>query len=114
MTGPEHYHEGERLLQESQTEEAPEWVMARAQQAQAHFAAADAAATALAAALPLIGDDQQVTDWAKAIGVTFTTPDLVRIDDALALLDQLGQEGLIVPVTAERLREVLRRRNGAA
>ncbi|MEV4287413.1 hypothetical protein AB0K40_18055 [Nonomuraea bangladeshensis] len=115
MNGPDHYRDAERAFENAKSYE-PGSVQERFQldAAQYHATMALAAATALQAALPLIGDDQQITDWAKAIGVTFTTPDLVRIDDALALLDQLDEEGLIVPATAERLREVLRRKNGGA
>lgn len=48
MTGPQHYREGERLLRKAEGE-TPEWAATLAQLALAHFAAAQAAATAMCA-----------------------------------------------------------------
>lgn len=127
-TGPDHYREAERFAGQAdglftnyvdahdEDGSTPDVDLIRRQtehcreMGKLHATLAVAASTALQAALPLIGDDQQVTEWGRAIGVTFTTPDAVRIDDAHALVDQLGEEGLIVPAAAERLREVLGKR----
>lgn len=112
-SGPEHWTKAQEILAAAENADADasrDDIALLLKFADTHFNAARTAATALQAALPLIGDDQQITDWGRAIGLTFTTPDAVRIDDAHALLDQLGEEGLIVPATAERLREVLGKR----
>ena len=127
MTGPEHYKEGERLLSQASHVRSPdnhEPVHADGEpmppavhaalisRANAHFAAATAAANALSAALRLIGDDQQVTEWCKAIGATTSTPDSHRVAMARALVDEFDEGGLMTPATVERLREALDQTGG--
>lgn len=81
MNGSQHYQEGERLLsnasfigadgpvQRDGSRFAPGEHCALVDRAMAHFAAAQVAATALAAVLPLVGgDSDEVTEWAGVIG----------------------------------------------
>ncbi|KAB1146770.1 hypothetical protein F7R91_14415 [Streptomyces luteolifulvus] len=85
MNGPQHYREGERHLSAASFVDKPggrpvdpsgslHHVMA----AQAHFAAAQAAATAAQLADRYVGDGEHISDWRKAIG------DLAPIDDPWA------------------------------
>lgn len=73
VTGPEHYRAAERLAREAATEDAPEWVTARAALAQVHATLALAAATAMGlpagsnenwTAMP----DADARAWYKAAG----------------------------------------------
>jgi hypothetical protein len=81
VKGSEHYREGERLLSNASWIGAdgpvqrdgslfqPGEYEALIARARTHFAAAEAAATALRAVLPLVGGDcTEVTEWARAIG----------------------------------------------
>lgn len=75
MNGSEHYREGERLLSQASmfTHEGGPFVdparsAALAAMATAHFAAAQAAATALPTVVQMMGDSAEVTAWAIAIG----------------------------------------------
>lgn len=114
MTGPDHFRNGERLLAEAkkthpfsiEAEDIPAYALLVAQ-ANAHFAAAQAAATALAAALPLVGDDQQVTDWGRAVGATLTTNQGARIGCALDLLEEWEHKGIALPSDVAQLRHIL-------
>jgi hypothetical protein len=109
MTGPEHYRQAEQILAEAENS-APDAscddVALMLQFANTHFTAATAAATALRAALPLIGDDQQVSDWCKAIGVTVGTSQSARITSALSLIDEMTEDGRIID-GADQLRAAL-------
>lgn len=110
MTGPEHYSEAEQILAAAKDADAGadrDDIVLLLKFAELHFAAARTAALALQAALPLIGDDQQVTDWCKAIGTDASTADSSRVAMARALIDDFDEEGLMTPATVERLREVL-------
>ena len=77
MTGPEHYREGERLLAEAkaehphaiEAEDIPAYALLIAE-ANAHFAAAQAAATALTG--PQVHYDERLTEiqsWREVAGV---------------------------------------------
>lgn len=82
MNGSQHYTAGERLLSDASfltlsdqpikrngEPFAPGEREALIDRAMAHFAAAEAAAAALRAVLPLVGgDSDEVTEWARAIG----------------------------------------------
>ncbi|MET8334423.1 hypothetical protein [Streptosporangium canum] len=124
MTGPEHYRAGERLLSEASfvhSPDDPQPVNRRGAElhptahaalvgrAQAHFAAAGVAAMALQAVLPLVGDDQQVTDWAKAIGVTADTAQVNRshVTNAVALVDEWQRRGVVTPDDAAEMYKAL-------
>ncbi len=116
MTGPEHYREAERLLNLAAdgdevygaTDAEDSRVRSDARElAQAHAALALAAATALQAALPLVGDDQQVTDWGQAIGADLATNQGARITNALSIVDELDRLGVIAPGSAHNLRIAL-------
>jgi hypothetical protein len=128
VTGPEHYKEGERLLSQASYvrsdnnhepvhadgEPMPPAVHAAlTARANTHFAAALAAATALQAALPLIGDDQQVTEWGRAVGTAIDTNQGARISSALAILDDLEARVGITWGAANKLREALGQQGGA-
>ncbi|MGW4663245.1 hypothetical protein [Streptosporangium sandarakinum] len=75
MTGPEHYREAERLVREADAEDAPEWVTARAAQAQVHATLALAAATALLGPAVAVDisegldlNDPDLNAWIEAAG----------------------------------------------
>jgi hypothetical protein len=81
VNGSQHYQEGERLLsnasfigadgpvQRDGSRFEPGEHCALVDRAMAHFAAAQVAATALRAVLPLVGGDSaEITEWARAIG----------------------------------------------
>ena len=120
MTGPEHYRAAERLLSEASFVRAPDdprpvdrlhpaahaALIARAQ---VHATLADAATKALPVILPLVGDDQQVTDWARALGITTDTAQVNRsqITDALALLDTWEHIGVVGTDDAHAMRQAL-------
>ncbi|MCX5365870.1 hypothetical protein OG864_45050 [Streptomyces sp. NBC_00124] len=85
MNGPQHYREGERHLSAASFLDRPggkpvdssaslHHVMA----AQAHFAAAQTAATAAQLADRYVGDGEHISEWRKAIG------DLAPVDDPWA------------------------------
>lgn len=119
MNGPEHYRAGEQALSAaSHLNEPggrpldPHAAAHHLALAQAHFAAAQAAAAALRAALPLVGDDHQVTEWGRAIGLTFTSPDSVRVADARTLLADWETQGLIGENLARDLRAALGVKDG--
>lgn len=124
MTGPEHYREGERLLSEASFVRSPSDPRpvtrdgrklhpaahaALISRARAHFDAARAAAEALRAVLPLVGDDQQVTNWAKTIGVSADTAqvDRSRVDNAIGLVDEWQHKGIITPDDAAEMYKAL-------
>lgn len=125
MNGPDHYRDAERLA-----ENAAEWLdgdtpgmtgfsvqecrtrgTLNLAAAQVHATLALAAATALQAALPLVGDDQQVTEWCGAIGATLDTNQGARIASALALIDEMYERGLILD-DVNKLRAVLGAKDG--
>ncbi|MER7500495.1 hypothetical protein AB0L05_27935 [Nonomuraea pusilla] len=108
MTGPEHFQEAEKLLRDA-TMAGPARVAECLAAAQAHatLALAAATATALQAALSLIGDDHQVTEWGQAIGATLDTNQGARIASALYLIDEWEQNGLISADATLELRRVL-------
>lgn len=77
MNGSEHYKLGETLLANAWKRSAaddtvyintPERRIELIATAQAHFAAAEAAATALPTVMKMMGDCTEVTAWARAIG----------------------------------------------
>ncbi|MET8864630.1 hypothetical protein ABZW11_16970 [Nonomuraea sp. NPDC004580] len=107
MTGPEHYRDAEELLDTAVETHDGQAADTNIASAQVHATLALAAATALQAALPLIGDDQQVTEWGHAIGATGDTNQGARISSALELVDVLLQQSLMVPAAADQLRAVL-------
>ncbi|MEU8040945.1 hypothetical protein [Streptosporangium sp. NPDC049078] len=124
MRGPDHYREGERLLSDASFVRSPDGPTpitrggeemhpavhaALISRAQAHFAAAHAAAVALQAVLPLVGDDQQVTDWAKAIGVSNNTAQVSRsrVDNAIGLVDEWQRKGIVTPGDAAEMYKAL-------
>lgn len=114
-SGPEHWNKAQALLSDAENASpnaSSEDIALLLKFADTHFNAARTAAVALQAALPLIGDDQQITDWSKAIGVTFSLPAEVRITDALAQIDELDEAGLILPSSARKLREALGQTGG--
>jgi hypothetical protein len=85
MNGPQHYREGERHLSAASFVDKPggkpvdpSGALRHTMTAQAHFAAAQAAATAAQLADRYIGDGEHISDWRKAIG------DLPPIDDPWA------------------------------
>jgi hypothetical protein len=71
MTGPEHYREAERLIGERRKKRervSPDSGELLAE-AQVHATLADAAARALPTVVLMMGDNNEVTDWARATGV---------------------------------------------
>jgi hypothetical protein len=113
MTGPDHYRDAERAFENAKAEEsgnAKERFFLDA--AQFHATMAHAAATALQAALPLVGDDQQVTDWCKAVGVTVDTSQDARISSALELVEEFSNRAWILPIAADKLRAALGKTGG--
>jgi hypothetical protein len=124
MTGAEHYLAGEQLLSDASFVRSPEDPRPTSRhggelspvihaalvgRAQAHFAAAGVAAMALQAVLPLVGDDQQVTDWAKAIGVTADTAQVNRsfVTNAIALVDEWQRKGIVTSDDAAEMYKAL-------
>ena len=82
MNGPQHYKEGERLLSAASVLSKPggrpvdpSASMYNLTAAQAHFAAAQAAATAAQLADRYVGDGEHISDWRKAIGATEHGPE---------------------------------------
>lgn len=80
MTGPEHYREGEKQLQDAKDQASDGFhdeAAVTTQLAIAHFAAAQAAAQAAAEALRTIGEwfeiEQEAEEWCKAIQVKRAT-----------------------------------------
>lgn len=80
MNGPQHYREGERHLSAASFLDKPGGkpvdpgaAMHHALRAQAHFAAAQAAATAAQLADRYVGDGEHISEWRKAIGGTGKT-----------------------------------------
>lgn len=85
MRGPQHYTEGERHLSAASHLDRPggkpadpSAAMYHLMSAQAHFGAAQAAATAAQLADRYVGDGEHIGEWRKAIG------DLAPIDDPWA------------------------------
>lgn len=81
MNGPQHYREGERHLSAASFLDKPggrpvdpSASMYHVMSAQAHFAAAQAAATAAQLADRYVGDGTHISDWRNAIGDTGKTP----------------------------------------
>lgn len=72
MTGPEHYAEAERLVAGATVGDGSPFVelveAATVAAAQVHATLALAAAQALLPVAQFMGDDPQVTEWARAIG----------------------------------------------
>lgn len=75
MNGPQHYREGEQHLSAASLLDKPGGkpadpaaAMHHALRAQAHFAAAQAAATAAQLADRYVGDGEHISEWRKAIG----------------------------------------------
>lgn len=69
MNGAWHYQEAERLLGESLRVKLGDAAhLGLVADAQAHATLALAAASALPVVLRMMGDDQEITEWGKAIG----------------------------------------------
>jgi hypothetical protein len=124
MNGPEHYRAAEHLLSDASFTDSygnpvrrdgtlmnPGEHASLTSKAQVHATLALAAAAALQAALPLIGDDQQVSDWCKAIGTTVDTNQGACINNALSLIDEMAEDGRIID-GAHRLRAALGQTGG--